>query len=156
MQSVGRPRVPLLPSPMGRFATGAWLQRQGSMRAALVEPSFTASLQTVSTGVATAVLPISQPILADPLRVVLAEVVRESVAEGIREGLASERSTAEALTIIAIPFAPAGFVGFIVAAFSNAQDGAVWAIATLLTVAILLRQPIADSARRLMPPSDGE
>ena len=80
---------------------------------------------------------------AQPLRDALAEVVRQSMAEQSSTGLAP------ALTVIAFPLVPANFVGFIVAAFANSEDGAVWAVATLLIVAILLRRPIADAVRQV-------
>ena len=65
--------------------------------------------------------------------------------------MAEQSSTglAPALTVIAFPLVPANFVGFIVAAFANSEDGAVWAVATLLIVAILLRRPIADTVRQV-------
>ena len=113
----------------------------------------------VGAGAAVAVVPVSVPILDPAVRAALAEVVRESLREASNEAGVPRRSDADGLTIVVAPFAPAGFVGFILAAFMSDEHAVIWAVAVYAVTLILMRRAdgrelLRRLAEWMAPPDD--
>lgn len=118
-------------------------------KASWFDPRFTATVQPISEGAAVAVVPVGQPIIPEELREALVDVVRQTLAAGHEPHPGDDCSVADAMTIVAFPVVLAGFVYVMVAAIADAEDAAVWAVAALLIVAILVRKPLRQAARKL-------
>ncbi len=129
MQSLGGPRVPWLPPPIGHIAIGVELQRQASMRATPVEPPVALEAVGVTGSIGTATLPASGAISADPTLGVDRADDRGVGGEEVDYG--------PLVTLVGLTSGSGCLVLAFVTGASTAEEGVLWGAVAVVFVGIL-------------------